>query len=120
VLPGEMIQSGSANGKSTHDCGISIRDEFLPGLRFDRPGRLAVANTGEPDSGGCQFFITAAPMTSWNGKYAVFGTVVEGLDVVDKIGRGPCQGDQPIDPVKLNGVTIERVGPEPVRKPRKK
>jgi cyclophilin family peptidyl-prolyl cis-trans isomerase len=120
VLPGTMIQSGSANGTSSHDCGFTIRDEFLPGLRFDRPGKLAVANSGEPDSGGCQFFITAEPMPSWSGKYAIFGTVVDGLDVVDRIAHAPCHGDQPVNPVKLIGVTIERIGPEPPQKAKKK
>jgi cyclophilin family peptidyl-prolyl cis-trans isomerase len=120
VLRGEMIQSGSADGTLTHNCGIAIRDEFLPGLRFDRPGKLAVANSGEQDSGGCQFFITTAPMLEWNGKYAIFGTVVDGLDVVQRIGNAPVHGDKPVDPVKLIGVTIERIGPEPVRKPKKK
>jgi cyclophilin family peptidyl-prolyl cis-trans isomerase len=119
VLPGQMIQSGSADGSLTHNCGITIRDEFLPGLRFDRAGKLAVANSGGADSGGCQFFITTGPMPSWDGKYAVFGLVVEGLDVVDKINRQPCRGDRPIDPVKLIGVTIERIGPEPAQKPQK-
>jgi len=61
----EMIQSGDPTGKGTHNCGFTIRDEFLPGLRFDGPGKLAVANTGAPDSGGCQFFITYAPVPSW-------------------------------------------------------
>ena len=120
VLPGQMIQSGSADGSLTHNCGITIRDEFLPGLRFDRAGKLAVANSGGADSGGCQFFITTGPMPSWDGKYAVFGLVVEGLDVVDKINRQPCRGDRPIDPVKLIGVTIERIGPEPAQKPQKR
>src|SRR5580692_9573913 len=46
VVYGEMIQAGDPTGKGTHNCGFNIRDEFLPGLRFDRPGRLAVANTG--------------------------------------------------------------------------
>jgi cyclophilin family peptidyl-prolyl cis-trans isomerase len=119
VLPGEMIQSGSADGTSSHNCGITIRDEFLPGLRFDRAGKLAVANSGAPDSGACQFFITAGPMPSWDGKYAIFGLVVEGLDVVDRINHAPCRGDQPIEPVKLISVTIERIGPEPAQKPQK-
>ena len=120
VLPGKMIQSGSADGTSTHNCGVTIRDEFLPGLRFDRPGKLAMANSGGPDSGGCQFFVTAEQMLEWNGNYTIFGTVVDGLPVVEKIASAPCRGDQPIDPVKLMGVTIQRVGPEPVRKPKKK
>ena len=120
VIPGKMIQSGSADGTVTHNCGFAIRDEFLPGLRFDRPGKLAMANAGEPDSGGCQFFITTGSAVEWNGKYAVFGTVVDGLDVVDKISHVPCHGDQPIDPVKLASVTIERIGPDPAQKPKKK
>jgi cyclophilin family peptidyl-prolyl cis-trans isomerase len=119
VLHGQMIQSGSADGTTSHNCGVTVRDEFLPGLRFDRPGKLAMANTGDPDSGGCQFFITTGPILQWNGKYSIFGVVVEGLDVVDKIDRAPCRGDQPIDPVKLIGVTIERIGPEPAHKPQK-
>ncbi len=120
VLKGTMIQSGSATGTAAFNCGIAIRDEFLPGLRFDHAGMLAVANAGEPDSGGCQFFITAEPMPTWNGKYAIFGVVVEGLPVVEKIADAPCHGDQPVNPVKLVNVTIQRVGPEPVKKPKKK
>jgi peptidyl-prolyl cis-trans isomerase A (cyclophilin A) len=120
VIPGAMIQSGSADGTTSHNCGITIRDEFLPGLRFDRAGKLAVANSGGPDSGACQFFITTNPMPSWDGKYTVFGMVVDGLEVVSKISHAPCRGDKPVDPVKLVSVTIERVGPEPAQKPRKK
>ena len=78
-----------------------MRDEFLPGLRFDRSGRLAMANSGKPDSGGCQFFITANVAPQWNGKYTIFGQVVEGLDVVTKISRVPVRGDKPVTPVKL-------------------
>jgi peptidyl-prolyl cis-trans isomerase A (cyclophilin A) len=119
VVHGEMIQSGDPTGTGAHNCGFTIRDEFLPGLRFDTAGQLAMANTGEPDSGGCQFFITTNPMRVWNGKYTIFGGVVEGQDVVSKIERAPVHGDKPVDPVKLVGVTIERVGPEPVKKSRK-
>ena len=119
VVPGEMIQSGDPTGTGAHNCGFTIRDEFLPGLRFDGAGKLAMANTGEPDSGGCQFFITTGPMSVWNGKYTIFGTVVEGQDVVSKINRAPVRGDKPVDPVKLTGVTIQRIGPEPVKKRKK-
>jgi len=115
----EMIQSGDPTGKGTHNCGFTIRDEFLPGLRFDGPGKLAVANTGASDSGGCQFFITYAPVPSWNGKYTIFGVVVEGQDVVSKIGRAPARDEKPIDPVKLLSVTIDRHGPEPKAKKKK-
>jgi len=115
----EMIQSGDPTGKGTHNCGFTIRDEFLPGLRFDGAGKLAMANTGAPDSGGCQFFITVEPVPSWNGKYTIFGVVVEGQDVVSKIGRAPARDEKPIDPVKLLSVTIDRHGPEPKAKKKK-
>lgn len=113
VLPGLVIQSGDPTATGSHNCGITIRDEFLPGLRFDRPGRLAVANTGVADSGGCQFFITTDVMTQWYGKYTIFGDVVSGLDVADKISHARVKGDRPVNPAKLVGVTIERIGPNP-------
>ena len=78
-----------------------------------------MANTGNPDTGGCQFFITTNAMRSWNGKYTIFGVVVEGQDVVERINRGPVHEDRPVQPVKLLTVTIERVGPEPVKKVKK-
>jgi peptidyl-prolyl cis-trans isomerase A (cyclophilin A) len=120
VVPGEMIQSGDPTGTGYHNCGVNVRDEFLPGLRFDRAGKLAMANTGAPDSGGCQWFITESPMRQWDGKYTIFGTVVEGQEVVAKINHAHVRGDKPVDPVKLLSVTIERIGPEPVIKKRKK
>jgi len=78
-----------------------------------------MANSGDPDSGGCQFFITDGPMRTWDGKYVIFGMVIAGADVVAKINRSPARGDKPVDPVKLTAVTIERVGPEPVKKGKK-
>jgi peptidyl-prolyl cis-trans isomerase A (cyclophilin A) len=119
VVPGEMIQAGDPTGTGSHNCGFTIRDEFLPGLRFDSAGRLAMANAGQPDSGGCQFFITENAMREWSGKYTIFGAVVEGRDVVSRINRAPVRGDRPVDPVKLVSVTIERIGPEPSRKGKK-
>src|ERR1039457_2704678 len=82
ILPGQAIQGGSPNGTPAYDCGFTIKDEILPGLTFSQAGKLAVANTGAPDSGGCQFFITTGPVASWNEKYTIFGQVMEGLDVV--------------------------------------
>ena len=116
VVGGEMIQSGDPTGKGTHNCGFTIRDEFLPGLRFDQAGRLAMANTGNPDSGGCQFFITVGPMPQWSGKYAIFGQVVQGQDVVEKINHAKVRDEKPLEPVKLISVTIEREGPAPGKK----
>jgi len=120
ILPGQAIQGGSPNGTPAYDCGFTIKDEILPGLTFSQMGKLAVANTGSPDTGGCQFFITTGPVAAWNGKYTIFGQVVEGLDVVGKIDKVPVHGDRPVEPVKLISVTIQRVGPEPVVKQPKK
>lgn len=116
VLTGEMIQAGDPTGTGSHNCGIRIRDEFLPGLRFNAAGRLAVANTGQPDSGGCQFFITDGPVPRWNDKYTIFGEVVSGQPVVSKISHAPTRAEKPDNPVKLITVTIQRVGPEPKHK----
>ena len=109
VLSGEMIQSGDPTGLGTHNCGIRIPDEILPGLRFDRGGKLAIANTGDPNTGGCQFFITTDPVVQWTGKYTIFGDVVSGQDVAAAISHAPVKGDKPVDPVELTAVVIERV-----------
>lgn len=113
ILPGLMIQTGDPTGTGSHNCGIRIPDEFLPGLRFDGAGKLAVANSGSADSGGCQFFITTDVMSQWSGKYTIFGQVVSGLDVADKISHVRVRGEKPVDPVMLLGVTIQRIGPAP-------
>jgi cyclophilin family peptidyl-prolyl cis-trans isomerase len=115
VVPGQAAQAGSPNGLNTFNCGLTIKDEFLPGLKF-HAGSLAVANSGAPDSGGCQFFITGQQMPSWDMKYAVFGQIVEGLDVVNKLVNVPVKDEHPIDPPKLISITITRVGaPPPVK-----
>ena len=117
IVPDSAVQAGSPDGSNTYQCGIKIKDELLPGLRF-QPGSLAIANAG-PDTGGCQFFITIASMATWNMKYTIFGQVVEGLDVVNKIARVPTHDEHPLTPPKLIGVTIQRVGPPPAEKPKK-
>ena len=119
VLRGQAIQSGDPTGTSGHNCGVSVPDELRLSLNFDRSGRLAVANTGEPNSGGCQFFITDDLVRDWNQKYTIFGQVVSGMDVVHAISTAPLHGDKPVDPVKLISVTISRVGPAPGEKKKK-
>lgn len=113
VIPGMMIQSGDPTGKGNHNCGVKIADEFLPGLQFGRPGRLAMANTGVADSGGCQFFITAGPVPMWNGKYTIFGQVVRGQEVVDAIDHQPVRDEKPVEPAVLNSVSIMRYSAAP-------
>ena len=118
IVPGDAVQGGSPDGTNTYQCGLKIADEFLPGLKF-RPGSLAIANSGQPDSGGCQFFFALQQKPSWDGKYTVFGQVVEGLDVVQKLGAVPVRDEHPVNPPKLISVTVERVGPSPAAKPKK-
>lgn len=119
VIPGFMIQMGDPTGSGTYDPGFTVPDEFDPALRFDRPGRLGMANTGDKNSGNCQFFITEAPAPHLNNLHTVFGQVVEGQDVVKKIGAAPRDAnDKPRTPVTIVRVTIEREGaaPAPARK----
>jgi peptidyl-prolyl cis-trans isomerase A (cyclophilin A) len=111
VIPEIMIQTGDPTGKGTHNCGVRIPDEFLPGLQFTGSGRLAMANTGKDDSGGCQFFITDGPMTQWNNHYTIFGQVVSGQNVVTKINRLPAKDEKPLQPAMLNSVSIVRLTP---------
>jgi peptidyl-prolyl cis-trans isomerase A (cyclophilin A) len=109
IVREQMIQSGDPTGLGSHNCGFTIRDEYLPGLRFDRPGRLGVANTGKPDSGGCQFFITEEAIPSWNNNYTIFGQVVEGIEIVNKLSKVRTVNEKPVEPVLLKSVVIRRV-----------
>jgi cyclophilin family peptidyl-prolyl cis-trans isomerase len=114
VIPGFMIQTGDPTGTGSYSPGWTIPDEFVPTLKFDQPGRLGMANIGEPNSGNMQFFITQVPTPSLNGKHTVFGQVVEGMDLVPKIAGVPRDGnDKPRTPVKIVTLTIKREGPPP-------
>jgi peptidyl-prolyl cis-trans isomerase A (cyclophilin A) len=101
VIPDFMIQGGCPKGTGTGDPGYKFDDEFHPSLKHDRPGVLAMANSG-PASNGSQFYITHVP-TSWlDGKHTVFGHVIEGQDIVDAVAQGDA----------LESVEIIRVGEE--------
>ncbi len=111
VIPNFMIQGGDPTGTGMGGTE-NIPDEFHPSLQFDRPGRLAMANTGQPSSGSCQFFITDATPTHLNNRHTIFGQVIEGQDVVDKIARVPADpsGNKPLTPVRIVRVTVQRFG----------
>src|SRR5205823_638023 len=85
VIAQFMIQGGDPLGQGTGGPGYKFGDEFHPRLRHDRPGILSMANSG-PNTNGGQFFITLAATPWLNGKHTVFGEVVEGLEVIRKIG----------------------------------
>jgi cyclophilin family peptidyl-prolyl cis-trans isomerase len=112
VIPGFMIQGGDPAGNGMGDVGFTIKDEFVPTLKFDKAGRLAMANTGSPHTGACQFFITVVPTPHLNMQHTIFGQVTEGQDVADKIVAVPKNADdKPLKPVYIKTITFERVGP---------
>jgi peptidyl-prolyl cis-trans isomerase A (cyclophilin A) len=117
VIPEFMIQGGDPTATGTGDPGYSFNDEFDPGLNFDVPGRLAMANSG-PNTNGAQFFVTELPQPSLNQHYTIFGQCDESsVNVVKTIARVQTNGqDKPLVPVYLTKVTIVPEG-QPVPPP---
>jgi peptidyl-prolyl cis-trans isomerase A (cyclophilin A) len=128
VIPEFMIQGGDPTGTGMGDPGYRFEDEFDPNLKFDVPGRLAMANSG-PNTNGSQFFITEVPTQHLNQRHTIFGQCdASSLDVVKAIARvAQDSQNKPLTPVVLKKVTIVREGqtqphnpnatPQPAAKP---
>ena len=122
VIPGFMVQGGDRLATGTGDAGFFLPDEISPALRFDVPGRLAMANSG-PNTDGSQFFITEVPYPQLNGSYTIFGQCdPHSAVLVGAIARVERDSnDKPLTPVMLNKVTVVPAGqpipPAPVVAP---
>ncbi|MFZ1135726.1 MAG: peptidylprolyl isomerase [Candidatus Korobacteraceae bacterium] len=110
VIPDFMIQGGDPEGTGMGGPGYKFQDETKGSPhKFDKHGKLAMANAG-PNTNGSQFFITVAPTPWLTGNHTIFGEVIEGQDVANKITALPRnRQDRPLKDVVLNSVQIERV-----------
>jgi peptidyl-prolyl cis-trans isomerase A (cyclophilin A) len=110
VIPNFMIQGGDPSGTGMGGPGYKFQDETKGSPhKFDKAGKLAMANAG-PGTNGSQFFITVAPTAWLTGNHTIFGEVIEGQDIVDKIANVPRnRQDKPNKDVVLDAVTIEQI-----------
>ena len=107
-IPDFMVQAGCPDGKGTGGPGYSIKDEFAPGLRHNKPGLFSMANRG-PNTGGSQFFLTEVATPWLDGKHAIFGEITEGLDVIRAAAREPQgAGNRPHKDIVMESVRIYR------------
>ncbi|MCI4353310.1 MAG: peptidylprolyl isomerase [Thermoplasmata archaeon] len=107
VIPGFMIQGGCPEGTGRGGPGYTIPDEFHPSLRHDGTGIFSMANAG-PNTGGSQFFITLAPTPWLNGKHAIFGKLISGQEVVQKIAGVARDGqDRPRTPIRIEKASVD-------------
>jgi peptidyl-prolyl cis-trans isomerase A (cyclophilin A) len=108
IVPSFVVQGGDPKGDGTGGPGWTIPLEVAPGLKHDRAGMIAMARTQDPNSAGSQFYITLAPTPQLDGKYAIFGQVIDGLDVVLAVGKVATDDhERPLQPVVIKKITLE-------------
>lgn len=107
VIPGFMAQTGDPTGLGVGGPGYTIQDEFDPDLSHDGPGVVSMANAG-PDTGGSQFFITTGAATHLDGLHAIFGRVIEGMDVVENLTVRDPQDPNAPDGDRIETILIEK------------
>ncbi len=106
VIPDFMVQTGCPQGTGYGGPGYTIKDEFDKTISHEK-GVLSMANSGRPNTGGSQFFITVAKTPWLDGKHTIFGKVIDGMDVVDKISKVKTgRNDKPLKDVKINSIKI--------------
>ena len=106
VIKDFMIQGGCPEGSGRGGPGYTIKDEFHPDLKHECEGILSMANAG-PNTGGSQFFITVAPTPWLDGHHAVFGKVVNGMDIVLNISKvATVRNDKPMEDIVINKITL--------------
>lgn len=111
VIDDLLIQGGDPDGNGTGGPGYTIKGEFKTnGVENDLShtrGAISMARTSEPNSAGSQFFFVLNDYTYWNGSYAVFGYVIEGMEVLDEIGDTPCNSsDKPLTDVIIEKAEV--------------
>ncbi len=109
VLKGFMAQGGDPTGTGRGGPGYRFDDEFDPGLKHDKPGILSMANAG-PNTNGSQFFLTHVPTPHLDGRHAVFGQVIEGMDVLLSLRERDPMTNPSFEGDRLEKVVIEEKG----------